>query len=681
MSTPFEVIQTADIEWVNGLPYSRNYQDIYFTNLGHEAFHENHALHEAQHIFINGNHLIERWRALPKQGSASFVIGETGFGTGLNFLLAWSTWARHAPPHARLHYVSCEKHPFSKSDLQQVLALWPELASYAEALLLAYPVLTPGFHRLEWENGRVTLDLMLGDALTVYESRLLCGSQSLERELRVDYVDAWFLDGFSPQKNPDMWSDKLCWVMSLLSREGTTLSTFSVARMVKDSLQKAGFALKKRPGYGKKRDMLVGTWQRTAPLRPNPIRRVTPWQVGYPHSSLHQRAIVLGAGLAGCCVAEALVKRGFRVTVLEQGSAVGLGASGNQRAILFPNLSAYRSPLTELMLSGFLFAHRYYQAFADEGQFKGMLQWITSGKTAGTQADFAQWLDAYPALGRFVDKDEASELAGVSLDVPAIYIPMAGWIDSPTLCHQLIQHPHIELMLNTTADSIEQDTSGCWHVAGQQAEVLVIANGYDAHRFSQTQYLSIKPLAGQMTGIQASEQSLGLQIPLCGDGHILPAADGVHAIGATFRLKSTEAQCMAEDDEENRQKINDMPAKLQLSQNIVSQWAGVRGAAHDHLPIVGPVARASKFQQQYSALVKNINQWVGMGGAFHAGLYIAAGFGARGVTSIPLCANYLAGSIAKEPSALPKHLVKAISPARFLLRGHAKPSVILKTHD
>jgi tRNA 5-methylaminomethyl-2-thiouridine biosynthesis bifunctional protein len=735
VSTPFEPIQTAVITWVDGLPYANTYADIYFS--------ADNGLQEAMHVFIEGNQLVERWQALSchlsrSQGNLSrrrsaacprnpentlrnredmfssprFVIGETGFGTGLNFLLAWSVWDRVAPPDARLHFISCEKHPLSLTDLQQCLALWPTLADYAAALLDAYPVLTPGYHRLVFDEGRVTLDLMLGDALVCYQDRLLCGDPKLEQKLRRDHVDAWFLDGFSPNKNPDMWSDALCATLFQLSRQGTTFSTFSAAGMVKQALRSAGFEVNKRPGHGKKREMLVGSLVGTSPNQPS-IKRKTPWHVAPAQPIKHQLAIVIGAGLSGCFMAYALAQRGWKVRLLDQQSTVGQGASGNHRSILFPNVSAYRAPITELMLSAFLYASRFYQQCIKRwpvGDFSGILQLIREKKTGKTQADLAQWLLAYPELGRLVDAATASDLSGVEVSSAGIFIPMAGWIDSPALCERLVQHPSIQFFPNTDVQSLEKDSSDQWIVAGHAAEVVVIANGHAANRFSQTKHLDIQSLRGQMTGIQASQQSRELLIPLCGDGHILPQIDGIHAIGATFRpiasnenynlrkdlsgvvarheaiqraklrlsglLRASQRRnlqvhcgCLSSDDDENYSKIKTLSAQLDLSNTVMSHWAGTRGAALDHLPFVGPVADAALFSETFAFLSADSRRWLPSAGAYLNGLYIATGFGSRGLTTIPLCAEYLAGLINHEPTRLPQHLVQSISPARFLHRN------------
>ena len=654
MSTKFETIITAELSFVDDKPYSTVYNDIYFSC-------EN-GLQESLYVFFEKNQLISRWEQFKKGEGAQFTIGETGFGSGLNFLLAWSLWGKYAPTDARLHYLSCEKHPVSRKDLERCLSLWPQLSNYAHDLLVAYPVLTPGYHRLEFDEGRVVLTLMLGEALPCYQDLLLCGDPVLETTLRNSFVDAWFLDGFSPKKNPEIWSDELLVTLAHLSRRGTTLSTFSAAGSVKRGLLSAGFDVMKQRGYGQKREMLVATWREAPVAR---LKRKTPWHIAEPKSAKNKTAIVIGAGLSGCCVARALACRGWQVDLLERGMALGDGGSGVQQAVIFPNLTPYTSPLNAFMLSAFLFAHRFYKHHLKQahlGELSGILQFV-----GDKQDELASLILAYPDLGRLVDATVASKLAGVEILSNALFIPLAGWVDPTALSSQLIQHPLIRFYPNTDIPSLEYD-SGLWHVGGHSAEVVVLANGYLSNQFSQSQYFPLEPIRGQMTEIKASILSQSLRIPMCGDGHILPTKNGHHLLGATFQRGLTDKTCFSVDDELTLSKINKLTANLELKNEVKGSWAGVRAGTPDRLPLVGPVADSVRFKQAFASLASDSKRWVGCAGNYYEGLYSCSGFGARGVTTIPLSAEYLGSLINQEVSCLPRGLIQAISPARFLFR-------------
>lgn len=655
MSNLFVPIEPARLEWRDGLPFSTLFDDIYFST-------EN-GLKETEHVFIQGNRLLERWQNLNR---SSFVIAETGFGSGLNFLLAWSYWLKHAPADARLHFISCEQFPLTKADLSQCLSLWPQLKEQAQALLKDYPILTPGFHHLSFEEGRVNLTLMLGEATLCFHELLHCGDALLESELSTTAVDAWFLDGFSPAKNESMWSENLLYNISLLSRKGTTIATFSAAALVKKNLQNMGFKINKVKGFGRKRDMLVGDFE-SIPLTFKSQMRTTPWHCSSPQTYSNKRAIVIGAGFAGCHVANALAKRHWQVTLIEQ-NTVASGASANKQAVLYPKLSSFRSPLTQFMLTSFLYAVRNYKKILEKhdfGDLSGILQLAFDDKEKLTQANLDSWLNYYPELGRLVSAEQGVELAGVPIEQDGLFIPFSGWLNSQALCQLLSRQKGIDLVTSTSINELDF-VDNLWHVNEYSAEVVVIANGYRAGQFSQTNYLPLKSIRGQMTELEMNEHSKNLKIPLCGDGHVLPAINGIHSVGATYQLGATTSDCSAADDIENLMRLKHLTSNVPWSSECKKNWAGIRGATTDYMPVVGPVAKELEFYERFATLSSNAKRWLAMPGIYYPGLYVCAGFGSRGVTTVPLCAEWLASSINNEPFFLPRSLVQSLSSARFL---------------
>lgn len=670
MSTLFKPIQCADLDWREGLPFAREFADVYFMQQG---------LNEKRYVFLEGNRLAERWKIQPD--NKIFIIAETGFGTGLNFLLAWSLWQECALPDARLHFISCDKHPLQKEDLARCLMLWPQLQAYAKQLLSVYPVLTPGIHTL-FLNQQVTLTLMLGDAVDCYSELLACGDDVLEKNLRPWYVDVWFLDGFAPAKNPDMWQMPLLMLMRQLSTAGTTFSTFSAAGEIKRGLEALGFRTEKCKGYGQKRAMLRGELSANSRLasvadqeglkpQPRKSHRLTPWAIPTPCVWDERRAIILGAGLAGCYLADALTRRGWQVTVIDARDKVGCGASGNAYAVLYPQLSAYRSPLTEFMLNAYLFAVRTYQSILTQrncGELKGILQLSYRESEQAFQQRFHSWLQHYPELGRWVEPNQASKVAGLSLTQGGLFIPQAGWLNVPELCQFLIDRSRADWLPSTHVSSIHYEDR-LWHVAGKDAPVLILANGYMAHQFAETNYLQLKAMHGQMTMIEATDSSAQLNIPLSGDAHVVPAHLGFHGVGATYHPDVLTPACFSRDDNENLANLAALPTQNVLwSSEISGHWRGIRGACPDYLPVVGPVADPQAFAQRFAVLAHDNKRWVASPGTFYPGLFVCAGFGSRGLTSIPRSAEYLASLIHQEPHGLPRHLVRAISSARFLLR-------------
>ena len=228
-------MQTAQaaLEWRDGQPYSTAFDDVYFSS--------DDGLLETEYVFIQGNALISRWQLLAK---GSFSILETGFGTGLNFLCACKTWLEHAPATAVLHFTSVEKYPLNPADMHKALQHWPALQPIADVLLVQYEtLLNTGTATLF--NDSIRLQVLFGDATE-------CLSK-LDTK-----ADAWFLDGFAPSKNPQMWQPTLFEQMARLSHSETTFATFTSAGIVRRGLAAAGFKVNKQPGFGKKREMING---------------------------------------------------------------------------------------------------------------------------------------------------------------------------------------------------------------------------------------------------------------------------------------------------------------------------------------------------------------------------------------------------------------------------------------
>ena len=332
---PLAALSAPQLTWNDTSPHSDAFDDVYFSREDGRA--------ETEHVFLEANQLAERFAAW--QTSRAFVIGETGFGTGLNMLCAWACFEQHAPEGARLHLLSTEKFPLSREALTRALSAWPSLASYSQALCALWPDAVSGIHRLHLSE-RVTLDLHFGD--TTERLDLLDGQ-----------VDAWFLDGFAPSKNPDMWQPALFEAMAARSRPGATFATFTCAGIVKRGLKAAGFHWKKVPGFGRKREMLSGGID----TPPSDSRRsVTPWFTPPAHHD-SPHVVVIGAGLAGSSVAAALAKRGKRVTVIER-EAPGAGGSGNRQGALYVKLAVDTNLQSRFYLAGLLYSQRRFEQLA-----------------------------------------------------------------------------------------------------------------------------------------------------------------------------------------------------------------------------------------------------------------------------------------------------------------------------
>mgnify|MGYP001818466170 FL=1 len=342
---PWAAADTARIDWQDdGAPLSAAFDDIYYSRADGCA--------ESRYTFIQGNRIPER---LADPDRPLFTIGETGFGPGLNFLLTWEAWRNAPADRPRLHYLSIEQFPLGADDLKRALSAWPELEQLAAQLLESWPVPLPGQHRLVFEQGRVTLDLWFEEAGEALED--------LAEQQRA-LVDAWYLDGFAPNRNPDMWRADLLAAIARLSRPGATAATFTAAGDVRRGLSSVGFKVDKVPGFGDKRDSTRAILEQAPPRKP-PVR--SRWDIAdHTPAGAPRSALVTGAGLAGSAVAHALVRRGLEVTVLERDAIAGQ-ASGNAQGVIYTRLSRRHSTLTDFALHSFLFAARHYRRLFTDG--------------------------------------------------------------------------------------------------------------------------------------------------------------------------------------------------------------------------------------------------------------------------------------------------------------------------
>jgi tRNA 5-methylaminomethyl-2-thiouridine biosynthesis bifunctional protein len=301
------------------------------------------------------------------------------------------------------------------------------------------------------------------------------------------------------------------------------------------------------------------------------------------------------------------------------------------------------------------------------GHLGGVLQLAYHEKERSHQSNLAHWLSLYPSLGKIVDKKEASIIAGIPISNSALFLPLSGFINIPALCKSLVHCDEITWIGGCKIDQIAY-ADGLWHLCDEKAPVLILANGFSASSFKETAHLPLKPIRGQMTTIKVSDQSAQLKVPLCADAHILPAINGCHDLGATYYQDNDSNLAMPEDDALNMSKLSAISDQILWSDEVIDQWVGVRAAAPDYLPMIGPVADKDRFKEQYQAMQGDPKRFIQTASDCYPGLYIAAGFGSRGLTSIPICADWLASIIHGDPTNCTRSMMQSLSPSRFLRR-------------
>jgi len=613
----------------HGVPRSERYGDVYHSSAG--------GLGQCRHVFLAGNGLPERWR-----GRDAFTVLETGFGLGLNFLATWQALRDDATAPRRLHFVSVEKHPFARDDLERAHAAWPELAPLARELCAAWPPLVAGFHRLHLDAGRATLTLLLGDAtasLPQLEAR----------------VDAIFLDGFAPDRNPEMWSEALCVELARLAAPGATAATWTVAAAVRSNLERAGFATAKRPGFGGKRDMLVAT--RTGGTGAEETRRA-------------RRAIVVGAGLAGTWCAERLAARGWSVDLVERHAAPAREASGNRGGVLRPALNLPDNENARCTRAAFLYAAGMRaHAAGGTGQRCGVLHVATTPAEAARMARIAERHAFPPEYVRLVERPEAARLAGHPVAGPGWWFPLGAWADPVAVCEAGLARAGDRLTRRFGRDAARLERcAGGWRLSDRdghaiaEAGVVVLANALEAPALLASARaaddeaafapapLPLVCVRGQITHLPEAP-SRRLEIAVCGDGYVAPMPGGGLCAGATFQPEDADGAPRVADHAENLARIERLLPGFarDLSASMLDGRVAHRTATPDRLPVYGRADDGGRSAN----------------GAGTDGVYVAAGLGARGLIWAPLGAELLASMLEGEPLPLERDLVRAISPARF----------------
>lgn len=619
----------------DGTPYSERYGDVYDSALG--------GLEQARHVFLAGNELPQRW-----QRRAAFTILETGFGQGLNFLATWQAWRDDPQRCRRLHFLSVEKHPFSAADLATLHARHPQLADLAARLRAQWPLPLAGFHRLAFDDDRVVLTLAFGEAIA-------CVPQFVAE------ADAIYLDGFSPAKNPDLWSAPLLREVALAAAPGATLATWSVAAGVRDSLAAAGFRIERRSGFSNKREMLVGhSGGHLAGEHDMTAAATTPHTIA-----------VVGAGLAGALVAERLAARGLAVTLFERHGEPAQETSGNLAAAMLPVLSLDDARLSRLNRAAFLYAQRHVDrlGFAPTeapvaGSRCGVLYIARDEAHFAKQGEIVA-RNGFPAeFARCVGPDEASALAGVAVAGGGWWFAGGGFANPACLCRAALAGGAIDLRYGTTVGALAADAGG-WRLGAANGaqlgcfDAVVLAGATDIVELEVSRHLPLFRFRGQVTHLPQGALP-GLQTVVCREGYLTPALAGVHCLGASFH-RGGEPALRDSDHAANLDRLERMlpGAAGPWRDRPLPGRVGFRPVSPDKVPLVGALQTADAQAQgrDLSAIPRL------------PGLYVATGYGARGLVWAPLMAEQLAAEICGEPLPIEADLAAAIDPARFVARA------------
>ena len=624
-------LQTAELDWeiVDDIeiPISKQFGDVYFS--------KDNGLLETRHVFLNGNDLTERLSQL--HDYQYFCVGETGFGTGLNILTLWQLWQQvRLDNHSHLHVVSVEKFPLNKADLIRALNVWTELKPLAEKLIQQYPLPIAGCHRLSFPEERFSIDLWLGDAQDIFPTIP-----------KTQTVNAWFLDGFAPSCNPDMWQANVLDHMVRLSDFGTTFASFSVAGILKRGLKQHGIQISRPRGFGHKREMLKAIWLNASQEETDTADSKQDITIQNESeitssASVQRHIAIIGAGIAGLSSAWAFAQRGHQVTIYEQNEPLS-GASGNPLALLNPKLCPIEQAHEHLMTLSWQHALNFYP------QFKAFRP-IQVQQIALKNADELSGLvEQYP---------ENVLTANTTLECfpetefPSLTLHQAGAVSPHQLRDEILQHANIRIE-KVKISRLESTDSQVTLWQDQQIiaitdHAIVCCAKQSAELFEN--YPVLKPIRGQVSWVENSQRPLALDQAYSYGGYCMQLDTAQLILGASFYPNRDDAEVLTEDHVHNYELIHNVFPKYAQGLPSVDTWQGrasVRAQSLDYFPLVGKI--------------QNLGQ-----------IYTFAGLGSKGFLFAPLCSEILAALILGELCPVPQSLLDKLNPQRFQKKLKAK---------
>lgn len=582
MSQHREYIAPALLRWRHQQPMSAQFDDIYFSADGEQ---------EVRRIFLGPSKILQRIQQAPDRW---FTIAELGFGSALNFIVCADAIGQQS--QGRLHFISVEAHPLKHGDWQ-ALAKLRRNSPTAQALASAPLPLLSGWHRRSFYHGRVQLSVFHGDVST--------GLTELNRHQHQP-VDAWFLDGFAPSKNPAMWQREVLEQLAQLSDAGTSVATFTAAGQVRRDLQAVGFTVDKVDQRPFKRSSLVG---RFGPGSKRPWHR-PPTQIN-----------VLGGGIAGASAARQLADMGLTVRVFDP-AGIASGGSKMHVSALHARLLGDESPAAEFRARAFHHAAASAPCLAGFRQTGALQLALTPQELNKIQRIYRVYQgDLPPEQEHWLSFRNAEDLIR-ELDLAALgglYFSGAGVVNLPERCAALLDHSAIEFHQQAREPTAD--------------EAWVIACGSKSRDYCLDNPLEIGDVWGQLDWIEPTAAQL--PAPIVGNGYTIPGTDA-WVVGSSYEQRPwPSAEATASNIQGNRPFIGTGPI------TPISHKRGPRCVSSDRDPIIGPLGN---------------QRW------------ITTAHGSMGTSSAPLAAAIIASQIMGWVPPASSRVLGCVDPSRFRAR-------------
>ena len=580
---------------------SKEFDDIYFSSENGQK--------ESDHVFISGNHLKE---IMPN--SKNFIIGELGFGTGLNFLLTWKLFKELKIKDGYLDYISIEGYPLMKNQMNKVHEKHPNLQKLWVELQDALPPLWSGIHRLNLNHGKVRLTLIYNDVLEALKNSIF-------------KADAWFLDGFSPNKNHDMWSLEVMSEIYRLTKPSGTFATFSSAGFVRRNLEKAGFDVKKIKGYNFKKEMSCGQ------------------KPGMEKSKeKFSKVVIVGGGVAGASIASSLRKRGYDPIVIEKKNKLAQGSSGNLAAVQHPRLTTVNTPNGRLSLSCYRYSRDLAKRLGVAIDDKSIIFGTPEREIKKQEKLLSQ---GWPSdLLRELTEEDKLEITSSKINLSGIVHDYGGTIKPIQFVKNLMPND-IEIIFGQEIIDINKDNNG-WEVVLSNnqkinTEIIILACSEGLKKIRQTNIFNLQYTQGQITHIEKNKLKNLPKSNFSFSGYVTPPINDLITVGATFEKNSAKRNYVS--NKANNINLNNIPEEISKSlfseKIILDQLDGrvsMRVSTFDRMPMMGRIEK---------------------------NLYILSALGARGMIMAPLLGDALASIISNQPSGLDIEMLKCCDPNRI----------------
>ena len=560
---------------------------------------------ECEHVFIDGNNLKNRFRDLSPD--SNFLIGEIGFGIGLNFLITCKAWLKYTEHNQVLEFYSFDKYIFELEDFNEFISSSSELKEYSEQLIKYYPKNIEGIQKISLFDGRISLNLIIGDI-----------SDTQEYIKSMTYIDAWFLDGFSPSKNPDLWSKELINSIGNTSYESSTISTYTSSGLVKRNLIDSGFAVKRTKGFAGKRHMLKG----------DALSKVSS-KKGYS-----KKVAVIGSGITGCILSYLLAQKGIEVDLYEQSDSICAGASSHELLVTYPRLSAHDSAYGRFNLLSYVYATNFYENLKTQSWKKtGVLILNHDEDTARRQKALLE-RRSDGKIYRHLNYAEASELSGIEVKYDGLHFKDAGYVLPNELCGFLTGSEKINVFTNSKIENLSGDgMKTTFTIRDEHFEYddVCLCTGSDSSELMNIDGFSTK--RGQVSHLESIGKISRINLPICAKGYISPEVSNLHIVGSSYSdYKHTDLT-----QEEHLSNLKKLQTILDEDVKVKSGKVGLRAISKDHMPMVGK----------------------------KDGIFLNTCHGSRASVSAPICAEIISNLITEDAPPLQSRELKALCPLRF----------------